>query len=128
MKKKAFGFTQFYQRAGTLLIFVIVFFAATMVTPNFLQAANLTNVLRQITVVAILACGTSFILISGNINIAYDGLIPFIGCISCIIMTITQNLVLAIVLPIILGAVLGYGYGIFCKRPFRYLLSLSAWR
>lgn len=112
MKKKAFSFAQFYQKAGTLLIFVIVFLAATMVTPNFLQAANLTNVLRQITVVAILACGTSFILISGNINIAYDGLIPCIGCISCIIMTITQNLILAIVLPIILGAALGYGYGI----------------
>ncbi len=115
-KKKNFNFAQFYQRFGTLIIFIVVFLAATLISPNFLQVANLTNVLRQITVVAILACGTSFILISGNINIAYDGLIPCLGCLACIVMTITQNLMLAVIIPIIVGAVFGYAYGVLVTK------------
>ena len=116
--RQKMSFAQFYQKFGTLLILIAVFAVASVLSPKFLSQANLTNVLRQIVVISVIGCGSCFILISGNINIAYDGLIALLGCISCIIMTRTQNLFLAVLLTVILGALIGYLYGI-CVTTFK---------
>lgn len=110
--RQKMGFAHFYQKFGTLLILIVVFIAASVISPKFLSQANLTNVLRQIVVISVIGCGSCYILISGNINIAYDGLIALLGCMSCIIMTKTQNLFLAVALTVLLGAFIGYLYGI----------------
>ena len=112
MKKSRPGFADIYQRFGTLLLLAVLFIAACFVSPNFLTSGNLVNVLRQISVVGILACGSTFLLISGNLNIAYDGLIAFLGCISCLIMTYTGNMLLAIIVPVVLGTVIGWVFGV----------------
>ena len=90
----------------------VLFVIACVISPNFLSAANLSNVLRQISVVGILACGSTFLLISGNLNIAYDGMIAFLGCISCLIMTATGNIFLAVLVPVVLGILSGWLFGI----------------
>ena len=114
--KKQFSFARFYQRFGVAVLLVIVFTAASLISPNFLSRANLTNVLRQITEITVLGCGCCFVLISANINIAYDGLLACIGTASCMVMAATQNLVLAVIGGLILGAILGYLYGLFVTR------------
>ena len=108
-----FRFAQFYQKFGVWVLLLIVFAAASLLSANFLTLQNITNVLRQITVISILGCGCCFVLISGNINIAYDGLIACIGCISCLVMAATQSLILSIVVGLVLGAAVGYVYGVF---------------
>lgn len=115
-KSFGYGFAKFYQKFGTLLLLVVVFIAASILSPNFLTQANLTNVLRQITVIIVLGCGCTFVLISANINIAYDGLLACIGTASCMIMASTQNLLIAVIGGILIGAVFGYCYGIFVTR------------
>ena len=114
--KKKFSFARFYQRYGVLLLLLIVFAAAAVISPKFLTQQNLLNVLRQITVITVLGCGACFILISGNINIAYDGLIACIGTFSCMVMAATQNLLIAVAAGLLLGAFCGYCYGIFVTR------------
>lgn len=109
---------QFYQKFGTLLILAVIFVAAALISPKFLSVTNLTNVLRQIVVITVVGCGACFILISGNINIAYDGLIALLGCMGCIVMTHTQNLFLAVLVPAVMGAIIGYAYGI-CVTTFK---------
>ena len=109
---------QFYQKFGTLLILVVIFVASALISPKFLTVSNLSNVLRQIVVITVLGCGTCFVLISGNINIAYNGLIALLGCTACIVMTYTQSLVLAVAVPVAMGAVIGYLYGV-CVTTFK---------
>ena len=58
---------------------MIVFIVASVLSPNFLKLTNLTNVLRQIVVVTVIGCGATFVLITAQINIAYDSLIACIG-------------------------------------------------
>ncbi len=97
---------------------IVLFILASVVSSNFLSSSKLINVLRLITDVDILACGMSFVLISGNINIAYDGLIALLGCMACIIMTKTGNLLLAVIVPVAMGMVIGYLFGI-CVTTFK---------
>lgn len=112
-EKKNFNFARFYQQFGVVVLLIIVFAVASWVSPNFLTVKNLTNVLRQITVITIVGCGICFVLISGNFNIAYDGLIACIGCLSCMVMATTHNLLLTVIVGLGIGAVIGYVYGIF---------------
>ena len=111
--EKKFSFARFYQRYGTLVVLVIVFTAAALISRDFLKLQNMTNVLRQITVISVLGCGCCFVLISGNINIAYDGLIACLGCTACLVMAATQSIFLAVTVPVVVGAIIGYLYGCF---------------
>lgn len=112
-KKSSFSFAKFYQRYGTMLLLVIVFAMAALLSPNFLNITNLTNVMRQIAVIIVIGSGCCLVLISGNINIAYDGLIACIGTASCMVYAKTQNLLIAVIAGLVIGAVFGYTYGIF---------------
>lgn len=111
--RRKFSFAQFYQKFGTLVVLVIVFIAAALISPNFLKIQNLTNVLRQITVITVIGCGCCLVLISGNINIAYDGLIACLGCAACLVMAATKSILLSVLVAVALGALIGYFYGIF---------------
>ena len=109
--KKKFSFAQFYQKFGVFTLLVILFVAAAIIEPNFIKLANLRNVLRQIVIITIIACGGCFMLITAQINVAYDGLIPAVGCTSCLIMEATGNVFLAVGGGLLLGAVAGYLFG-----------------
>ncbi|UWP58792.1 ABC transporter permease [Ruminococcus gauvreauii] len=111
--KKKFSFAEFYSKFGVVTILIVVFVIASLLSGNFLKPANLTNVLRQIVVVTVIGCGACFVLITAQINIAYDSLIACVGCTSCLVMIHTGSVFLAVIVGIALGAVIGLFYG-FC--------------
>ncbi len=114
MSRKSGGrinFALLYQKFGVVTLLVIMFIVASLLSPNFTNLRNLTNVLRQIVIITIIACGASFVMISAQINFAYDGLIAFLGCMSVLFMVHTDNVVIAVVGGLALGAGLGLVYG-----------------
>ncbi len=116
MKKRGggkFNFALLYQKFGVVTLLVILFVVAALLNPNFTKAANLTNVLRQIVIITIIASGACFVLITAQINFAYDGLIAFIGCMSVLIMVNTDSAILAVLGGIAIGIGSGLFYG-FC--------------
>jgi inositol transport system permease protein len=76
----------------------------------------LTNVLRQITVVTILALGATFVIILGHINVAYGSEIALIGCISCTVMVASNSMFLALLVAILLGVLIGTVNGLVITR------------
>lgn len=110
-KKRNIG--ELYSKYGVMIILVVIFIVASILSKNFLTQANLTNVLRQIVVITIVGFGGTFILISAQINIAYDALLAAIGCMSCITMVKTESVLLSLVVGIAIGAVIGWAYGFF---------------
>lgn len=110
--KSRFNFALFYQKFGVVLLLVLICLIAAVMTPNFLKMANLRNVLRQIVIITIIASGGCFVLICGQINFAYDGLVACLGCIACMVMVKTDNPVLAVMIGLVSGAAIGYVYGI----------------
>ena len=110
--KNNFSFAQFYQKFGVLIILLMIIIIASVVSPNFFTQSNLTSVLRQITVITILGCGCCFVLISGNINIAYDGILVCVGCGAAMVYAATQNLLITILAGLAFGLVFGLAYGV----------------
>ncbi|WP_212505674.1 ABC transporter permease [Anaerotalea alkaliphila] len=110
--KKKMNLAELYGKYGTFAILVIIFTLSSIFTKGFATQANLTNVLRQITVVTILALGATFIIILGHINVAYGSMIALIGVISTAIMVATGSVFVAVMgavgLGLVIGAINGY--------------------
>jgi inositol transport system permease protein len=92
---------------GILFVLIGIFIFSSVFVNGFFTATNLTNVLRQIAVVTMVALGATFVIILGHINVAYGSEIALIGCIACSVMVTTGNVFLALLAAIALGAAIG---------------------
>lgn len=121
------GFSAIYRKYGTLLIFVGIFVLAALMDEAFLTTANLTNVLRQVVVISLLACGVTFIIILGHIDVSLGSVVALAGTIAASVMSITGSLSLAIVAGLAVGILTGVINGVvvtYFKIP-SFIMTLA---
>jgi simple sugar transport system permease protein len=58
-----------------LLALIILFVLLSFFAPNFLTARNMLNVLRQVAFVGIIACGMTFALIAGDVDLSVGSVV-----------------------------------------------------
>lgn len=107
LSKKKFNFGQFYGKYGIFIILAVIFAASAIMVPGFFSKYNLTSVMLSIACTTVLALGATFVIILGNINIAYGSELAFIGCIACMVDVATGSVVLALLAALAIGLVLG---------------------
>lgn len=115
-KFKSLGFAGIYSKYGTILIFTGIIILASLVSPFFLTVANLTDVLRQIIVITLLAFGATFIIILAQIDVSYGSVIALTGCIAASVMSLSHNLILAVLAGIAMGLIVGSINGFVVTR------------
>lgn len=83
MKKslKHLGFLRFISDYVIILPILLLALIWTIIAPNFLTYGNLMNVLRQVSMVAILAAGQYFLICTGFIDFALGALVGLCGII-----------------------------------------------
>lgn len=98
---------EFIFRYGTLLflIFLIIFFS--MNSSNFLTVKNLTNVLRQISIIGICTVGATMIILSGGIDLSVGSMIALTGVILAKLMVSGVSIPLAVAVALLVGILLG---------------------
>ena len=97
------------------VILGVVFIISTLLNPNFLSVANLINVLRQNSVVAILAFGQTMLIISGLIDLSNGAVLALSGVLSVSIYKETGSMLLA--------CSVGLSVGILCNMVSGVLAS-----
>jgi len=110
------SFVELYSKYGTFTILIVCCLIGVIVSPNFLTPSNLINVIRQNAYLLIMAFGSTFIMVVGCINIAYDKLLAFIGCVSCLVYIQTQSMLVTLVAGMLLGSLFGWAYGFFVTK------------
>ncbi|MDR1617199.1 MAG: ABC transporter permease [Syntrophomonadaceae bacterium] len=112
---------------GILIILILLFVFASTFVDGFFSQTNLTNVLRQITVVTILSLGATFVIILGHINVAYGSEIALMGCVACSVMVATGNLFFAILSGLAMGFVVGFisGFIITTFKIPAFIMTLA---
>ncbi len=110
-----------YRTYGIYIIFGILFLLLSLFIPNFFTMGNMTNIMRNVSVYAILAFGMTFVMISGCIDLSVGSVLALSGCISAVAMQKGAPLWLAVALSLGTGCVCGLING-FCiaklKVPF----------
>ncbi|RUT31377.1 ABC transporter permease [Arsenicitalea aurantiaca] len=103
---------------GIVLAFVILFVALSFAHQNFLSTANLTNVLRQVSINGILAIGMTYVILTGGIDLSVGSVLALCGVVAGSLVTGADpaNPALAFLAGIGVGALVGAINGILIAR------------
>ncbi len=103
------------KKYGILIIFVVFSAVLSVITPNFLTFGNIFNILRQASIVGVIAIGTTYVIIGGGFDISVGSLLALAGAISYGL----QNHVhwsLAVIVTLLLGAFVGMVNGFLAVK------------
>ncbi|GAF27327.1 Ribose import permease protein RbsC [Moorella thermoacetica] len=92
------------ERYGTLLILILMIVIITILYPGFFSTANLTNIVRQISIIAIIAFGATFVIITGGIDLSAGSIV---GITSVIVASLAHPGMYPVIIPIIVGMAVG---------------------
>jgi ribose transport system permease protein len=118
---------------STGIAFILLFILATVVGwPNFLQARNLLNILRQISYTGIIALGMTLIIISGGIDLSVGSMTAFVGGITIFFINRFPGdslfaVVMAILFALLFGSCCGFvnGFMVTKGRIAPFIASLG---
>ena len=103
---------QLLKKFSTLMILLVLFVLFSVSSENFLKVNNILNILRQISVLGILTCGMTFVIISGGMDLTVGAYLGLTGVIAAKFMgeagmPIPVALLLTVLLITLIGCVTG---------------------
>ncbi|RED56561.1 ABC transporter permease [Cohnella lupini] len=97
-----------WDQYSVIFAFVVLVALAAVLNEHFLDIGNITNVLRQVSIVGILSLGMTFVIILGGIDLSVGSVLAFSGTvIMAAQVTYELPIWLSIVLGLVAGALLG---------------------
>ena len=122
--------TQFNSYSGIILVIIVVCIFMTFRSDNFMTPNNILNILRQISVYGILACGMAFAMMTGGIDLTVGSVAGVSGAITALLVTETSvGLVPAILISLVAGAFMGWISGFIISKsgipPFIMTLGMQ---
>ncbi|MGN7286125.1 ABC transporter permease subunit [Shouchella clausii] len=97
---------------GLFLIILII----SILNPGFLSAPNLLNVLRQVSINALIAFGMTFVILTGGIDLSVGAILAFSGAVTATLLSSGMDPILAILIGLLVGAALGAINGIIIAK------------
>jgi len=117
-KNKRFDTNKFFQalrkldlgKSRSFYAFLGVFilsFVLSIISPHFLTMSNILNVLRQVSIIAIISIGMTLVIILGGIDLSVGSTLAFSSMCMAVLMKNGVNVYFAIIAGIVIGALLG---------------------
>jgi ribose/xylose/arabinose/galactoside ABC-type transport system permease subunit len=100
---RIWGFARNYVIVLALILLALV---VSVIQPKFFTIQNFKNILNQVTVVGVLSCGMTFVILIGCIDLSVGSMISLTGIFSIILLGKVGG-PFAIMLSMALGAVIG---------------------
>ncbi len=108
--------TSILQKIGPLIGLLLIVVIISIMSPNFLTLNNLLNVLRQVSINALIAFGMTFVILTGGIDLSVGSILALTGAVTAGMMASGMDPLLAMLLGLLLGAVLGAINGIIISK------------
>jgi D-xylose transport system permease protein len=103
-------FTRYKLLALLLAVSVIWIFFSFLTDGAFVTPRNLSNLLRQMSITGMLACGMVFVIIAGEIDLSVGSLLGLLGG-AAAILDVTHHWPIQFTVPVVM--LLGIGIGLF---------------
>lgn len=93
-----------------LVILIIMMVVLSFTTPNFATTANFMNILKQVSVISIIACGLTLVIIAGDLDLSVGSTLSLLCVVSATMQL--RNDTLAIIVPLVLAVFVGLFNGL----------------
>lgn len=104
------------QKIGPFIGLILIVIIISVMSPNFLTLNNLLNVLRQVSINALIAFGMTFVILTGGIDLSVGSILALTGAVTAGLMASGMDPLLAMFLGLLLGAILGAINGVIIAK------------
>lgn len=99
-------------QAGLALALLLLCGVMSTLSPVFLTVGNITNILRDASLVAIAGFGMVVIILQGEIDLSVGSSQAVVGIFTVVVLNMTQSVAAAVVAGLLLGALIGLVNGL----------------
>jgi len=99
------------------LAFIVVCILFGILTPVFFNPLNILNVIRQVSIIGVIAVGMTFVILLGGIDLSVGSVVAFTGIIAAgFQVKWGGSLLLSIVIPLLIGGGIGFLNGFISTK------------
>ncbi len=104
------------RESGSVLVLLIFVAVLILTTSDFLTLTNLDNLVRQVTVFAILSVGELFVILTGGIDLSVGSVLGLSGGVTALMLAGGVSIPLAILVGLLIGLLVGLINGLLVSR------------
>ena len=104
------------QKFGPLLALLLIVAIITVINPSFMTSTNILNVLRQVSISALIAFGMTFVILTGGIDLSVGSTLALTGAVAATMLASGMDPILTILAALLLGAILGAINGVIIAK------------
>lgn len=101
---------------GPIIALIVLMIFVTILNPNFIKPSNLINLLRQVSVNALIAFGMSFVILTGGIDLSVGSVLALTSAIFAGLLGMGVPPMLGVVIALAVGSLLGAINGILITK------------
>ncbi|GIP26937.1 ribose import permease protein RbsC [Paenibacillus sp. J23TS9] len=113
---KGFQVSQITQKLGPLLGLIILIIIVSVLNPSFLEPLNILNLLRQVSINALIAFGMTFVILTGGIDLSVGSILALSSSFVANMMVAGFDPILSIIIGCLLGGVMGMINGLLITK------------
>ncbi|PAD34784.1 ABC transporter permease [Terribacillus saccharophilus] len=101
---------------SVIIAFIIIFIAASVLSPRFLDMNNQLNILMQVSIIGIVALGMTIVMLSGGIDLSVGSVLVLVGVVTVLALNATGSIWIAVLTAFIVGSIAGFLNGIMVAK------------
>ena len=98
-----------------LITLVVLCVITALLTNRFLSPLNLTNILVQSSIMAVIAIGMTFVIVGGGFDLSVGSTVAFAGCIAAMVM-VKAGIAAGVAAGVATGAAVGLVNGLIIAK------------
>ncbi|MBM7666266.1 ribose transport system permease protein [Solibacillus kalamii] len=103
-------------KLGPLLGLFLIVIVITILNPSFMTTDNILNILRQVSISALIAFGMTFVILTGGIDLSVGSTLALTGAVAATMLASGIDPVLTILAALLLGGILGAVNGVIIAK------------
>ncbi|MFC0270358.1 ABC transporter permease [Metabacillus herbersteinensis] len=101
---------------SVIIAFLIIFIAASIMSPRFLDINNQLNILMQVSIIGIVALGMTVVMISGGIDLSVGSVLVLVGVMTVLALNASGSILVAILTALLVGSFAGLLNGLMVAK------------
>ena len=122
------AWAEVFKASGLIWAFVLLCVIAALVSPRFVNPANLVNVLRQVALYGIVSVGLTFVILTRGIDLSVGSLVGVVAVSTALLLgagvPIPATILIGLLVGVALGALNGVGVVFGGMPPFIMTLGM----